>query len=168
MWDLCRLLWRALVGLFRSRAALEAENLVLRQQVIVLRRTTPRKPVFSSIDRLIFVGLHRLFSNVGEALAIIKPETVVVSENAIRSAIALRARRKTLMPSFPRYIRQAMRPLSLGTHNGQFQISGVSFPKIRSGRIRAVRENQIIIRCDVCDHLPAWNIYRRSFSDLLT
>jgi ATP-dependent DNA ligase len=46
--------------------------------------------------------LHRLFSNVGEALAIIKPETVVVSENAIRSAIALRARRKTLMPSFPR------------------------------------------------------------------
>jgi hypothetical protein len=99
MWDLCRLLWRALVGLFRSRAAL---NLVLRQQVIVLRRTTPRKPVFSSIDRLIFVGLHRLFSNVGEALAIIKPETVVVSENTIRSAIALRARRKTLMPSFPR------------------------------------------------------------------
>jgi len=101
MWDLSRLLWRALVGLFRSRAALEAENLVLRQQVIVLRRTTPRKPVFSSIDRLIFVGLHRL-SNVGETLAIIKPETVVVSENAIRSAIALRARRKTLMPSFPR------------------------------------------------------------------
>src|SRR5712691_3028241 len=38
----------------------------------------------------------------------------------------------------------------------------VSFPKIRSGRIRAVRENQTIIRCDVCDHLPAWNIYRRS------
>jgi hypothetical protein len=22
-----------------------------------------------------------------------------------------------------------------------------------------VRENQTIIRCDVCDHLPAWNIY---------
>jgi hypothetical protein len=77
MWDLCRLLGRALVGLFRSRAALEAENLVLRQQVNVLRRTTPRKPVFSSIDRLIFVGLYRLFPIVREALAIIKPETVV-------------------------------------------------------------------------------------------
>jgi uncharacterized membrane protein len=38
----------------------------------------------------------------------------------------------------------------------------LSFPKIRSGRIRAVRENQTIIQCDVCDHLPAWNIYRRS------
>jgi hypothetical protein len=89
MWDLCRLLWRALVGLFRSRAALEAENLVLRQQVIVLRRTMPRKPVFSSIDRLIFVGLYRLFSNVGEALAIIKPETVVIPENSIQPGFAL-------------------------------------------------------------------------------
>jgi hypothetical protein len=38
----------------------------------------------------------------------------------------------------------------------------LSFPKIRSGRIRAVRENQTIIQCDGCDHLPAWNIYRRS------
>ncbi|MGH8525900.1 MAG: hypothetical protein ACREXY_17345, partial [Gammaproteobacteria bacterium] len=41
-------------------------------------------------------------------------------------------------------------------------ITLLSFPKIRSGRIRAVRENQTIIQCDGCDHLPAWNIYRRS------
>ena len=34
-------------------------------------------------------------------------------------------------------------------------------PKIRSSRIRAVRENQTIIQFDVCDHLPFWNIYRR-------
>jgi hypothetical protein len=38
----------------------------------------------------------------------------------------------------------------------------LSFPKIRSGRIRALRGNQTIIRCDVCDHLPARNNYRRS------
>ena len=37
----------------------------------------------------------------------------------------------------------------------------VSFPKIRSGRIRAVRENQIIIPCDVCDHLPACDVHGR-------
>jgi len=36
------LLWYALIGLFRSRARLEAENLVLRQQVNVLRRNSPR------------------------------------------------------------------------------------------------------------------------------
>ena len=44
----------------------------------------------------------------------------------------------------------------------RFDLMHLSFPKIRSGRIRAVRENQTIIQCDGCDHLPAWNIYRRS------
>jgi hypothetical protein len=38
MRELCRLIWRAFVGLFRSRAALEAEILVLRHQLNVLRR----------------------------------------------------------------------------------------------------------------------------------
>jgi hypothetical protein len=69
MWDLCRLIWWALVGRLRSRAALEADNLVLRQQINVLRRTRPRKPRFGSIDRLIFVGLYRFFPSVRDALA---------------------------------------------------------------------------------------------------
>ena len=37
MWDACKLLWSLFLGLFRSRASLEAENLALRQQIIVLR-----------------------------------------------------------------------------------------------------------------------------------
>jgi hypothetical protein len=61
MRDLCRLVWWPLVGLFRSRAALEAENLVLRQQINILRRMRPKRPAFSSTDRLIFVSLCRLF-----------------------------------------------------------------------------------------------------------
>jgi hypothetical protein len=40
----------------------------------------------------------------------------------------------------------------------QVRPTDLSFPKIRSGEIRTVRENQTIIQCDVCDHLPAWNI----------
>jgi hypothetical protein len=32
-----------LIGLFRSRATLEAENLVLRQQISVLLRTAPKR-----------------------------------------------------------------------------------------------------------------------------
>jgi hypothetical protein len=35
------------------------------------------------------------------------------------------------------------------------------FPKIRSGRIRAVRQNQRIIRCDACDRPPTWNVCRQ-------
>src|SRR6266496_5100826 len=76
MWNFCRLTWWALCGLFRSRRALEAENLVLRQQINVLRRTAPRRPRFGSIDRWIFVGLYRSFPNVLDALAIVQPETV--------------------------------------------------------------------------------------------
>ena len=56
MTDLCRLLWCALIGLFRSRAALEAEILVLRHQLSVLRRKSPTRVSFSNIDRLVFVG----------------------------------------------------------------------------------------------------------------
>jgi hypothetical protein len=38
----------------------------------------------------------------------------------------------------------------------------LSFPKIPSGGIRAVRQNQRIIRRDVCDHPPAGNLHSRS------
>jgi hypothetical protein len=41
-------------------------------------------------------------------------------------------------------------------------LRGLSFPKIQSGGIRAVRQNQRIIRCDVCDHPAACNVYGRS------
>jgi hypothetical protein len=46
----------------------------------------------------------------------------------------------------------AMAPTSTATHNGSLMDvyelrGGLSFPKIRSGRIRAVRENQTIIQC---------------------
>jgi hypothetical protein len=37
----------------------------------------------------------------------------------------------------------------------------LSFPKIQSGGIRAVRPNQRIIRCDGCDYPPACDVYSR-------
>src|ERR1700730_8642433 len=74
---LYRLIWWALVGRLRPRAALEAENLVLRQQINVLRRTAPRRPRFGSIDPLRFVRVYRFFANVRDALAIVRPDTVI-------------------------------------------------------------------------------------------
>src|SRR6516165_5041482 len=50
----CKLIWSALVGLFRSRASLQAENLVLRHQLNVLRRKFPQRITSSTIDRLLF------------------------------------------------------------------------------------------------------------------
>jgi len=74
---LFRLIVWAVVDLFRSRAALEAAILTLRQQIIVLRRTAPKKQTFGAIDRLVFVGLYRLFPRVLDALAIVRPGTVI-------------------------------------------------------------------------------------------
>ena len=73
MTDLCRLIFWTLVDLIRSRATLEAEIWVLRQQINVLRRAAPRRQSFGIFDRLIFVGLYRLFPKACDALAIVKP-----------------------------------------------------------------------------------------------
>ena len=73
MWDAWRLLWSLLIGFFRSRASLEAENLALRQQIIVLRRTAHHQYVWIdlrkgnrafefAVERAVFAAtLHRLF-----------------------------------------------------------------------------------------------------------
>src|SRR5436190_9828371 len=71
------LLWSALMGLFRSRARLEAEILVLRHQLNVLQRNAPKRFVFGTFDRLAFVGLYRLVPGIVGALTIVRPETVV-------------------------------------------------------------------------------------------
>ena len=51
MVDVFILLWTAVIGLFRSRARLEAEILVLRQQINVLRRNAPKRFVFGCAYR---------------------------------------------------------------------------------------------------------------------
>jgi len=45
----------------KSRARLEAENLVLRQQVNVLIRKLPKRLRLTNSDRLLLVWLYRLF-----------------------------------------------------------------------------------------------------------
>jgi hypothetical protein len=67
----------ALIGLFRSRASLQAEILTLRHQLNVLRRKSPQRRGFISIDRLVFAGLYRLEPGVLGALKVVRPETVI-------------------------------------------------------------------------------------------
>src|SRR6266849_5865722 len=77
MRDVCSLICLALIGLFRSRASLQAEILTLRHQLNVLRRKSPQRLTFTSIDRLVFAGLYRLAPGVLDALKIVRPETVI-------------------------------------------------------------------------------------------
>jgi hypothetical protein len=61
----------------KSRASLEAENLVLRQQVSVLSRKSRSRVRLRNIDRLIFVWLYRCFPAILNAITVVKPETVI-------------------------------------------------------------------------------------------
>ena len=72
MSDLCRLIWFAAVGLFRSQAALQAEIILLRHQLNVLRRKSPKRLGLNNIDRLLFVGIYRLAPQVLDAWRVAK------------------------------------------------------------------------------------------------
>ena len=63
-------------SLFKSRAQLEVEILVLRQQISVLGRGAPKRPRLTNVDRLLFVWLYRLCPAVIDAVTIIRPETL--------------------------------------------------------------------------------------------
>src|ERR1700704_4019318 len=77
MTDLFKLILGILASRFKARATLEAENLVLRQQVNVLRRRTPKRPYLNNGDRFLFVWLYRWFPSVLEVVAIVRPETII-------------------------------------------------------------------------------------------
>ena len=51
--------------------------LVLRHQLNVLRRKSPKRVTLGSIDRLLLVGLYRLAPGVLDALQIVRPETLM-------------------------------------------------------------------------------------------
>ena len=70
----------ALVRLGRAISVaglLEAEILLLRHQLNVLRRKSPKRVAFTDVDRLLFARLYHLAPGVLNALKIVKPETVI-------------------------------------------------------------------------------------------
>src|SRR5467141_1947458 len=62
---------------FKSKLRLEAENAVLRHQLIVLRRRPHGRIRLTSHDRLFFIQLYRWFPSILKVLTIIQPETLV-------------------------------------------------------------------------------------------
>ena len=57
----------ALRSVFQSRAALLAEDVVLRQQIIVLHRSVP-KPRLRARDRVVLALTSRVFASVLKAI----------------------------------------------------------------------------------------------------
>ena len=62
---------------FKSKLRLQAENAVLRHQLIVLRRRLPGRVRLTNHDRWFFIQLYRWFPSILKVLTIIRPETLV-------------------------------------------------------------------------------------------
>ena len=114
MGDMLKLIWWAVIGLFRSRASLEAEILILRHQLNVLRRGAPQRFAFSDFDRWIFASLYRIAPSVVNALAIVKPETVIRwHRTGFRLFWRWKSRSRGGRPKVPLEIRKLIREMSL-------------------------------------------------------
>src|SRR5438477_8367524 len=114
MRDVFSLIWLALIGLFRSRASLQAEILTLRHQLNVLRRKSPQRLTFTGIDRLIFAGLYRLAPGVLDALKILKPETVIRWHRAgFRAYWRWKSRPRGGRPATAADVRRLIREMSI-------------------------------------------------------
>src|ERR1700676_2680152 len=62
---------------FKSKLRLEAENAVLRHQLIVLKRRLRGRVRLTNNERWFFIQLYRWFPSILEVLTIIRPETLV-------------------------------------------------------------------------------------------
>jgi putative transposase len=74
--DTGSLLLGTLTDLSRSKSELLAENALLRQQLIILRRQVKR-PACTKTDRLLLVFLARIVRSWKQALIIVQPETLL-------------------------------------------------------------------------------------------
>src|SRR6476661_148535 len=74
------LIWFVLAVLaspFKSKLRLEAENAVLRHQLIVLRRRVRGRAQPTNNDRLFLVQMYRWFPSILKVITIVQPETLV-------------------------------------------------------------------------------------------
>jgi len=76
-WQRLLIVFGGLASIFKTSAQLRLENIALRQQLVVLRRSAPERLRLTSADRIFWVWLRHVWSDWKSALMIVKPETVV-------------------------------------------------------------------------------------------
>ena len=110
------LIWFCLTlfaAVLKSRSRLEAENAILRHQLIVLQRRPRRRVRLTNGDRLLFVQLYRWFPSVLRAVAIVRPETLVGWHRAgFRSYWRWKSRRRGGRPQIDADLRALIRRMS--------------------------------------------------------
>src|SRR5260370_25696853 len=66
-----------LTSAFKSKIRLEAENAMLRHQLVVLRRKVKGRAHLTNNDRCFLVQMYRWFPLILEVITIVQPETLV-------------------------------------------------------------------------------------------
>ena len=97
-----------------AHATREAEMAFLRQQLLVLKRSTSARLRLRKADRLIFVWLYRLFPSLLGATVIFQPDTLVRwHRNGFRLYWCWKSRRRRVgRPAVPADIRDLVRTMS--------------------------------------------------------
>jgi hypothetical protein len=92
----------AIVGLLKPKALLVAENMCLRQQLVVLLRRQPR-PRLGGADRHFWILAKQWYSGWRDVLLIVQPETVL------------------------RWHREGRRPIGAGARDGGGEVDAAQF-----------------------------------------
>ena len=114
MWTILTLLFLSLGRLLRSRATLQAENLALRHQLLVLERSQRgRRPRLENADRILWVWLLRLWQGWRSVVRIVKPDTVIAwSRKGFRLYWRWKSRVRQGRPSTAHNVRDLIRRMS--------------------------------------------------------
>ena len=98
---------------FRTRAALEAEILALRQQLQVLQRSRRRQLRLTRADRALWVLLSHIWSRWRTTMVLVKPATVIAwHRQGFRLFWTWKSRRRLGRPSVPVELRSLIRRIS--------------------------------------------------------
>src|SRR6202051_2434663 len=97
----------------KPKSRLEAENAVLRHQVIVLRRKVRGRARLTNTDRWFFVLLYRWFPSILKVVTIVQPETLVHWHRAgFRRYWRWKSRRRGGRPQIETELRALIRQMS--------------------------------------------------------
>jgi transposase InsO family protein len=114
MIDFLKLFVHVLVSPFKTRARLEAEIVLLRHQLNVLRRRVPARPRLTVTDRLMFVWLYRLMPSLLTPAVIVQPGTIIRWHRAgFRLYWRWKSRARGGRPKVPIQLRSLIRRISL-------------------------------------------------------
>jgi transposase InsO family protein len=99
---------------FKSRFRLEAENLALRHQVMVLRRQVGGRVHLTNLDRLLLVQLYHWFPLIRRIITVVRPETVIRWHRAgFRSYWRWKSRARGGRPQIETDLRTLIRQMSV-------------------------------------------------------